>query len=260
MTNQERTLQPRTSAGDVPDDALDALLRDAFSSVAAPSDVVEATKASLAESAPRARKPLAKIYRIRIAATLAACFILTAVGVGGATAWGSVVSVVEVQVNPSVELSLNCFDAVIAAQGTNDDGRLLLEECDVIGMPYERALDALLGSDMMARIALSQEGRPLEVNVAISCDSDERQQQLCDRSEQCVNAAGAGQYRLRLGWGAANAEQGEASAQGEDAPDQCEGGEGSAGAGNGNGAHGAGNGSGNGSGNGASNGYHGGRD
>ena len=54
---------------------------------------------------------------------------------------------IAVDINPSVELTVNALDRVIALEGKNADGIRLVQELDVTGMPYDDAMQRLLLSN-----------------------------------------------------------------------------------------------------------------
>ena len=146
------------------DAQLDDLLACAFDAIAAPEEVVDSVRDALAQGnvfeceRAQAADPAATFRRIkvrrprgrfRMAAALAACLVLGAFGFSGYSAWADVVAVVGVDVNPSLELSLNRFDRVVEAQGVNEDGEAVLEQVSVVGMEYEEALSRIMAEGVV---------------------------------------------------------------------------------------------------------------
>ncbi len=84
-------------------------------------------------------------------ALIAACTVLLlTVGVGG-YAWAQTpVSYISIDVNPSIELSLNRLDRVVSAVAYNEDGALVLEGLTLKGKPYTEAIDLILNSSTMS--------------------------------------------------------------------------------------------------------------
>lgn len=78
-------------------------------------------------------------------AGLAACLVLLLLG-GGGWLWLSPAALVSLDVNPSVELTLNRFDRVLSARAMNDEGFGLLDAGGVKGMTADAAVSTLLGS------------------------------------------------------------------------------------------------------------------
>ena len=84
---------------------MDERLREAFDEVRADEALKERTRAFLADkTAKRRRRP---VWRLA-----AACLTLLVLA-GGALLWTTPVAAVSVDVNPSLELALNCFDRVV---------------------------------------------------------------------------------------------------------------------------------------------------
>ncbi len=157
------------------DEKLDALLGEAFESLRAPDELVDRARDAVASqpaqrkievvhvSTPHRHHVRRTPRHFRAAAALAACLVLGLFGFGGYAAWADVSVVVAVDVNPSIEMSLNRFDRVVSARGVNDDGVQLLDRVDVVGKRYEDALAALMsdcgsetdGSSSDAEIAVT---------------------------------------------------------------------------------------------------------
>lgn len=72
------------------------------------------------------------------------CFVL-----GGWYYWERPVSYVSVDVNPSIELTLNGMDYVVRAESRNRDGELVLQNLQLTGKSYLKAVELLLESDAM---------------------------------------------------------------------------------------------------------------
>ncbi len=104
------------------------------------------------------------------AAAIAACLLAIVFVPLGIHVFRDVTAVVSIDVNPSVELSLNRFDHVVSARGMNDDGEALLRTVSVAGMTCDDAVQVLLASDAVQRAA--SESNPVEVVVSSLDGSD----------------------------------------------------------------------------------------
>lgn len=125
--------------------------------------------------------------RLRVAAALAACLALLALGVAGGH-WLLVPSAyVAIDVNPSLELGVNRLNRVVSTQAFNQDGQDLLDAADVRGMAYEDALTAL---ERQLRTFLADDAA---VEVTITCDDGARYATLESASKSCLDAQGTGQ-------------------------------------------------------------------
>lgn len=84
-----------------------------------------------------------KAHRRRLAA---AALVLTTV-LSGVGIWFVPSASIAVDINPSVELTVNSLDRVISLKGKNADGIRLVQELDVDGMTYDDAMQRLLLSN-----------------------------------------------------------------------------------------------------------------
>lgn len=88
--------------------------------------------------------------RMRVfAAAAAACVCITFIG-GGAFQYHlanrRVESIIGIDVNPSVELSINRKERVLEARGLNEDARAIMEDMDLKGVDLNVAVNAVVGS------------------------------------------------------------------------------------------------------------------
>ena len=60
------------------------------------------------------------------------------------------VSYISIDVNPSLELELNCFARVITAQAYNEEAKSILEEISVRGEKYTEAIEIIMESEEMS--------------------------------------------------------------------------------------------------------------
>ena len=76
----------------------------------------------------------------RWAAAAAAFAILIA---GGATAYAMPYGTVSVEVNPSIEYTINCFDYVLSVRAANEDGKTLLAQMDMSRLRHHKVETAV---------------------------------------------------------------------------------------------------------------------
>lgn len=82
-----------------------------------------------------------------LGALVAACFCMIALAGGTYTYQsGKVDSVIGIDVNPSVELSVNKKNKVLEAKALNDDAKSILQEMDLKGVDLNTAVNAVIGS------------------------------------------------------------------------------------------------------------------
>lgn len=119
----------------------------------------------------------------RIAA-IAACLALVACLIAGAVDFLRPVAYVGIDVNPSVELTLNRFDIVVGTHALNDDGQRALDEAPCMWRPFDDAARELDG----AMRAIAGEGAVVE--VSIDCDNENRYAALAAQSNDCFGRNG----------------------------------------------------------------------
>lgn len=105
--------------------------------------------------------------RQRVIATLvAACFCMIALAGGTYTYQnGKVDSVIGIDVNPSVELSVNKKNKVLAAKALNEDGESIMQDMDLKGVDLNTAVNAVIGS-MVTHGYLNQLDNAILVTVS----------------------------------------------------------------------------------------------
>jgi hypothetical protein len=117
-------------------------IQRAFDDIKADDSLRESTMAFVSrELAHREKKKPAPRFRMAFAA-LAAAFVIM-IG-GGYSAYALPSSYVSIDVNPSIELTLNRFDRVIAATAYNADGAQILDGQNLRNMLYTDAIDTLV--------------------------------------------------------------------------------------------------------------------
>lgn len=109
--------------------------------VKADQELKQRTKAYLfQEMQKRKAKPR---HGFRYAFAAAACVLVLALGLGGQYLVVSPVSYISVDINPSVELSLNRLDRVIDASAYNKDGKNILKDLNLKGATYAAAINEI---------------------------------------------------------------------------------------------------------------------
>lgn len=120
------------------------LIRESLKDIQATEEMKQNTLHYLKErqqSRYRARAHFAPRY------VLAAMAMLCLIGIGGRFAYGRPVSYISIDVNPSIELDVNCFGRVVSAETYNDDGKETVERVSLKNVSYMQAIDRLLNDD-----------------------------------------------------------------------------------------------------------------
>lgn len=79
-------------------------------------------------------------------ALVTVCLLLLA-GTGSYSVYRKPVSYISIDVNPSIELGINCFGRVVSAKAYNEDGQNVLQHVSVKNISYIRAINRLLADE-----------------------------------------------------------------------------------------------------------------
>lgn len=138
---------------------------------------------------------------LRSLVSIAAALVLMA-GVG--TVWRNldrtVMAVVDLDVNPSVELSINNKEKIIEARPVNEEGKAILDEMDLKGTDIKTACNAIVGS-MLMKGYLNDQSNSILLSVSSSDPAKGHaiEEQLAgsistNMGDSTVSAAVMGQY------------------------------------------------------------------
>lgn len=159
-------------------------LKEALDQVRAGEELKEKTRAFLSEKTRGYQKAPAVSRRPALSA--AAC-VLVLLCLGLWKVYFTPVSVISIDINPSLELSLNRFDRVLSVEGYNEDGQALAQALDVRFLNYRDAVEQVLASPAVADCLARDE----YLSIAVVDDDAQRQQALLAGVQSC--AAGHGQ-------------------------------------------------------------------
>lgn len=111
-----------------------------------------------------------------------ACFLCVLCIGGFYHAYFTPVAAISVDVNPSIELEINCFDRVVKMRGYNDEGNALLEDVDAMHMDYMDALLAIMDDEKMA----SYLNRDEMLSIVIVDENQKRSERMVSNVKKCV--------------------------------------------------------------------------
>ena len=141
-----------------------------------------------------AKKRFRVLSSVRAKIALAACAVLIALGIGGgAYAYNTPSAYVGIDINPSIELGINCFDYVVSAEGVNEDGEALLSQTSLTGMCYEDAIQTL-DDALEANGYLTNDAT---VSVTVAGNNNDQCSHLESTSQHCFESAGQGVHCSR---------------------------------------------------------------
>ena len=156
-------------------------LKAAFDSVRAEEDLKSAAFSYVtARCRGRGNRRRPALLRLAPAMVLALCLILA--GWGGWQVYHAPTAVISVDVNPSLELTLNRFDRVIGVEGWNNDGTALAETLELNNLDCAAALDALFTSPAMASY-LTEDA---QVSIVVVGEDADQQDRLLAQAAACT--------------------------------------------------------------------------
>ena len=120
-------------------------IQDAFDSVRASEQLLRRTGAHIRRKTFNYGRHRAQYQAHR--RKLAACALCLALLLGGTGLWFIPATSIGLDINPSLELTVNALDRVIALRGKNEDGLQVAQQLDVSGMPYDQAMQRILISE-----------------------------------------------------------------------------------------------------------------
>lgn len=161
------------------DQALEKRIKEAFTHATPhnPSSALSACDESTQKGRIIPMNTKKKSLIFRVAAIAAAVVLCCGVGIGlfAYDANGAVATTVSLDVNPSVEITLNKGDKVLAVTPLNEDGEVVVGEMDFKGVDLDVAVNALIGSmvkngyinELSNSILLSVNGKNTEKSNAL---------------------------------------------------------------------------------------------
>ncbi len=133
----------------------------------------------------RAVRPSSIWLRIGVAAACVAC-VLGMAGVG-AYAYYTPTSYVSLDVNPSIEYSLNAFDRVFSVKGVNDDGENILEDIGQIKIKNESIEKAIRETiNAIAQLGYFPKDSEGGVVIAVSDKNTDKAEKLSEKLKGTV--------------------------------------------------------------------------
>jgi len=128
-------------------------LQNAFDSIHAEDSLKQTVKLHIQGAVAPSKKRFA--YKPMLAA---ACVIILCLGVWfGYSLYFTPVTVISVDINPSIELKVNRFDKVVGVEAFNNDGADLISTVNVRHLNYQKAVDKLLATESISSLVEKDE-------------------------------------------------------------------------------------------------------
>ena len=137
-----------------------------------------------------AQKPRRPKWLRYISSVAAAAVLVTAIG--GGVAYATPYGVVSLDVNPSLEYTINRFDYVLSVEGVNEDGQEMLAEMDKKQLVHCRIGDAIEASVAQLEAGNWLRGESDEILLAAGTGADAHSERLIRELETdlCQNREG----------------------------------------------------------------------
>lgn len=166
-------------------------LKAAFDAVHAPEELKQSTRQAL----PHRLQPKRTLpFPGRLSLSLAAAACLLFLVFGGCRLYFTPTSVISIDINPSLELSVNRFNRVIDAEGYNEDGIRLVESLNLVHQTYQQAVDRVLSSPAVADCLAQDE----LLTIAVVETDAQQGQEILDYVSACTaQTPGAACYGVR---------------------------------------------------------------
>ena len=154
--------------------------KNTFDQIHAEQELKEHTRKYLNEKTYRPHARHVSHMR-RLAAASVLCLFLCAAGV--CYLFFTPVTYISVDINPSLELGLNCFRRIISVEGYNDDGDSLADALDLKYLDYMDALDRILKSDTVETLLAGDD----VLSLTVAGESETQNQEVLQDVEASVS-------------------------------------------------------------------------
>ncbi len=184
MTNLEQRVQEAFDEIKVPqsvkENTLQAIEAARLQSEAHTPEVSSVSDAP-AKSEKRATQRRFHAERVKKFIAVAACFALCFVSLSGFRMYTQPTAYVGIEVNPSIELTLNRFDIVIDERALNEEGEAVLGEISLVNKSYTQAIDMLFANDSLSPYLANEESF---VAVNVYSEDQSQEEELCIKSDE----------------------------------------------------------------------------
>ena len=164
---------------------LDNRLRSAFDAVHAAESLKDSARAYVRKEVEKHHaKPFASGFRL---AAVLTCMLLVFFSGYFSRMYFEPVSVISIDINPSLELGINTFDHVVRVEPLNEDGRELADHLQLRFLNYEEAVERIVSSDMVEHLLEQEE----ELIIAVVGEDELRNAKLCENLENYTESQGS---------------------------------------------------------------------
>lgn len=155
-------------------------IRESFDQIHAEEELKIRTKKYLKNKVYLKKKHHRHKYRKVMAA--AACIAVSLLTLGGCGVYFTPTSVISIDVNPSLEMDVNCFDQVISVEGLNDDGVQVADSLNLRFKNYTEAISKILSDEKITE-CMDADG---EMSIVIIGENQKQKERLLENIEVCT--------------------------------------------------------------------------
>lgn len=114
----------------------------------------------------------------------AACLVFVClVAFGGYHVYFTPVAAISVDINPSMELGVNCFDRVVGVEAFNEDGQQLVDSLELENENYEQAVERIVGSAAVQQLLSADE----DLSISVASSDGTRCDNMLTTLEHCTS-------------------------------------------------------------------------
>ena len=161
---------------------MDIKIKNALGMVHAEEELKQNTKAFLKEKLYQKDKNFQKNRYTQSKRLMAAAACLSVFLFGGYLTCFQPVSAISIDINPSIELSINRLDKVISIKGYNEDGIWLADQLEVQFMDYTEAVDTILAAEIVEEYLQIEE----QMEVTVLGSNEVKSQEMLASVKACV--------------------------------------------------------------------------
>ncbi len=112
----------------------------------------------------------------------AVCCMLILMVFGGWQLYFKPVSVISIDINPSLELDVNRFDRVVDVKEYNEDGEKLAESLKILFMNYEEALEEIMDNESVQDYLAQDQ----VMSIVVAGEDEKKTQTVYSNVEECT--------------------------------------------------------------------------
>ncbi|MCI8637762.1 MAG: hypothetical protein HFG41_01100 [Coprococcus sp.] len=130
-------------------------IKESFGSIHAEEELKNSTREFLVRKTRGYTKAVRRKSRYHVCAAVCACLMFLLFG--GRWLYFTPTAEISIDINPSIELSVNRFDRIIAVNGFNDAGREIMEALDIKHKTYTEAVGQIMDNEQVEALLSGNE-------------------------------------------------------------------------------------------------------